>query len=220
MIVGRSGQKRQTMRFLLSALSGFALAACGSNGNGASGNQAAAPVQNAAAAAPAADPMPRVLAAMAALLADPASALYSNLRDGSVGSLCGAIAVPQPDGSHAAPVPFVVTPGGEALVSATPHLAWDAPEDPFPTAYARWCATPEELEAMRAAIAASPPAPPPEDPPPADDLPLDEAAPPPAPPPPPRPRLTSPPPRPPAARPEPPDPTEDSFFNAVRRPDR
>ncbi|HEX8217318.1 MAG TPA: hypothetical protein VF577_07625 [Allosphingosinicella sp.] len=208
---------------MLSALSFLALAACGSDGSGASGNnQAIAPTDNGAAAAPATDPMPRILTAMATLLADPASALYSSLREGSVGSICGAIAVPQPGGAHAAPVPFVVTPGGEALVSATAHLAWDAPEDPFPTAYARYCATPEELEAMRAAIAASPAPPPPEEPPPAEDLPLDEAIPAPVPvPPPPRPRLTRPPAQPPAARPEPPsDPNDVSFVNAVRRPDQ
>jgi hypothetical protein len=210
-----------TMRFLPATAASAAcaaLAACGPNASSPFGNEAAV-AANAAenASAPARDPMPRVLAAMAALLVDPESARYSNLRDGSVGSICGAVAVRQPDGGHAPPVPFVVTPEGAALVSATPRLAWEALEDPFPPAYARWCATPAELEQMRAAIAASPLRLP-EQPPPAD-LPLgNETAPPPAPPEPP-PRATPAPPRPPVAKWEPADPDDVSFTNAVRRAD-
>ena len=220
MLAAGSLHKRRVIRSLLPTACSLALVACGSNGSGASDDsQAAAPVENAAGPASAASHLPRVLAAMAVLLADPASALYTNLRDGSVGSICGSVAVPRPDGTHAPPVPFVVTPDGLALVSATPRLAWDAPEDPFPTAYARWCATPEELDAMRAAIAASPAPPPPEEPPPAEELPEDDPA-PQAPPPPSRPRVARPPARPPTTRPEPPaDPNDVSFTNAVRRPD-
>lgn len=211
------------MRFLVAIL-GFclALAGCGSDRSGAADNQAAAPSAEPAAGAqaPAQDLAPRVLAAMAALLPDPGSALYPNLREGSAGSVCGAVALRQPNGTHAAPVPFVVTPEGVALISATPHLAWDAVEDPFPPAYARWCATPEELEAMRAQIAAAPPPPPAEDPPPADvDMPEE-----PAPPPPPRaqPKASPPPPAQPPVTPwsGPSDPNDVSFTNAVRRPDQ
>jgi len=211
------------MRFLSAAVLCLALAACGSDENADAGNnQAAGPAENAAAApGSAADPMPRVLAAMEGLLVDPSAALYSNLRPGSVGSICGAIAVPLPNGTRAPPVPFVVSPEGIALVSATPHLAWDMPEDPFPTAYARWCATPRELEEMQAAIAASPARPPPDQSLPGDPLPggnMVEPAPQPPlqPPPQPEPRATRPP-----ARPEPPsDPNDVSFTNAVRRPDQ
>ena len=208
------------MRTLLATAALLALAACGSDG-AADDNQAAAPAGNAAAAAAGARLMPRVTAAMAVLLADPASALYSGVREGSAGSVCGSIAVPRTDGTHSPPVPFVVTPEGVALLSATPQLGWDAPEDPFPPAYARWCATPEELEEMRARIAASPAPPPPDEelPPPAEELPLEDQ---PAPPPPPKAetRVPPPPPRPPVTPWEPADPNDVSFTNQVRRPDQ
>ncbi|HYG30651.1 MAG TPA: hypothetical protein VD887_10610 [Allosphingosinicella sp.] len=203
------------MRFLLPSFACLVLAACGRDAE--SGGDQAAPPANAAAAAPGAELMPRVVAAMAALGIDPASAQVSNLRSGSAGAICGSLAVRTPDGTQAPPVPFLVTPEGGALVSATGNLGWDAPEDPFPPAYARWCATPRELEEMRAAIAASPAPPPPEEePPPPADLPAGEeqgSAPPP-------PRAAPPPARPPAQKWEPADPNDVSFTNQVRRPDR
>lgn len=218
MFAGPASRKRGATRSLLPpVLSCLALAACGSNGGGSAGNgQAAAPAENAA-QAQAAGPMPRILAAMGALLVDPGSARYSNLREGSVGSFCGTVAVRQPDGTHAAPVPFVVTPEGVAHVSATPHLSWEAPEDPFPTAYARWCATPQELEAMRAAIAASPAPPAPDEPLPLDEPADDDAAPVV---PPPEPGAARQPVRQPVPKWEPADPNDVSFTNAVRRPDQ
>jgi len=204
------------MRFLLPSLACLALAACGSDAESGN-NQAAGPAANAAAAAPGAELMPRVLAALAAAGVDPTTAQLSNLRLGSVGAICGSVALPGPDGAQAPPVPFVVSPEGAALVSATPTLGWDVPEDPFPPAYARWCATPAELEEMRARIAASP-APPPreEEPPPPEELPPDQ---PPAALPPP-PRAAPPPARPPVPKWEPADPNDVSFTNQVRRPDR
>ena len=207
------------MRTLSLTASLLALAACNSDGS-PDNNQAAVPAANAAAAAADARLTPRVLAAMAVLLADPGSALYSSVREGSAGSICGSIAVPRTDGTHSPPVPFVVTPEGVALLRATPQLGWDAPEDPFPPAYARWCATPQELEEMRARIAASRAPPPDEElPPPAEELPLEDQ---PAPPPPPPAQTRVPPaPRTPPVTPwEPADPNDVSFTNQVRRPDQ
>ncbi|HEX8365147.1 MAG TPA: hypothetical protein VF603_07680 [Allosphingosinicella sp.] len=205
------------MRFLLPSLACLIVAACGPSAESGGDRAAVLPGNEAAAAAPGAELMPRVLAAMAALGIDPAAAQILNLRSGSAGAICGSLAVPSPDGTQAPPVPFLVTPEGAALLSATGNLGWDVPEDPFPPAYARWCATPRELEEMRAAIAASPASPPPEQEPPlAADLPPEEE-PGPAPPPP---RAAPPPARPPVPKWEPADPNDVSFTNQVRRPDR
>jgi hypothetical protein len=203
------------MRFLLPSLACLALAACGPDAP-SGGNQTGAPGNAAAAAAPGAELMPRVLAAMAALGIDPASSQFSNIRSGSAGAICGSLAVRGPEGTQAPPVPFLVTPEGAALVSATADLGWDVPEDMFPPAYARWCATPRELDEMRAAIAASPAPPPPEEEPlpPAEPLPGEESA--PAPPP----RAAPPLARPPPPKWEPADPNDVSFRNQVQRPDQ
>ncbi|MEA3017836.1 MAG: hypothetical protein QOI38_2558 [Sphingomonadales bacterium] len=207
------------MRFLLPSLVCLALAACGPDAQ-PGGNRAPPPGNAAAAvAAPGAELMPRVVAAMAALGIDPASSQFSNLRSGSAGAICGSVAVRGPDGTQAPPVPFLVPPEGAAMVSATAELGWDVPEDMFPPTYARWCATPRELEEMRAAIAAAPAPPPEEEPPLADEEPPSGEEPGPAPAPPP-PRAAPPAARPPVPKWEPADPSDVSFTNQVRRPDR
>jgi hypothetical protein len=195
----------------------MSLAACNS-GDGA-GNDSSAQAGNISAdgSTTAGGPMARVLAAMASVLVDPSAAQYSNVREGSARSVCGSVAARQRNGTHGPALPFVVTPEGLALVSPTPRLAWNEPEDPFPTAYARWCATPEELEALRAQIATSPVPRAPEVPP--ADLDFGNEADPPAPVELPK-EAPSPTPRRPAPAEPPSDPNDVSFANAVRRSDQ
>lgn len=93
--------------------------------------------------------------ALAAILADPAGAGYSDLRAGAAGALCGRVDARQVDGRSDGPRPFVVTPEGVAVLSATTEVMFAAPEDLFPDFYIRWCASPDELRRIGPRIAAA-----------------------------------------------------------------
>ena len=197
------------------------LAGCGSDdgGAGAGGDPrdrqdadaaAAANAMLANLAAPAEDPARlREIVARAMPLALPGAkdAAYRNLRSGAGGSVCGEVA---PKAAAGAPAfrPFLVDPGGVALVAAAPELKLDDPNDFFADAWIRWCATPQELQTIAPKLRQAATAPPP--PPPGQ---VDAANPPQLPAAPP-----SPPVAPPPRRPAPPQPpaTIDSFVNAVR----
>jgi len=200
------GAMRRTLTLLL------LLAGCDSDpaGDTAPASEAAVP----AAAVPAAlspaqqaaQNQEKAAQALAAILADPKSARYSEVRAGAAGAVCGRIDAKQPDGGAAGPRPFVVTPEGVAVISPAPQVMFDDPDDMFPDFYIRWCASPEELKRIGPRIAAAPP---PEAPP-AEDLTavLDTALPPPA-----APQAAAD-----AARATPPPPREeDSFSSAVMR---
>lgn len=103
--------------------------------------------------------------ALAVILVDPKSARYSDVRPGAAGSVCGRVDSKQADGKYAGARPFVVTPEGVAVISATPQVMFDDPEDMFPDFYIRWCASPEELRTIGPRIDTSklPPPPPAED---------------------------------------------------------
>lgn len=115
----------------------------------------------AAAAAEVAAPVdPAVLQSKAqtllgAILSDPASARFSNLRGGPAGSICGAVDSKGSDGRYTGPRPFVITPEGVALVSPTAQVPFDQPDDIFPDFYIRWCASPEELARLGPLITAN-----------------------------------------------------------------
>ena len=165
----------------------------------------------------------RLRQVMAAILKDPESAQYWNVRGEPTGAICGQVD-PNEGGKLTGARPFVVTPEGVGLISATPEIMYGDPADMFPDFYIRWCATPEELAQVGPAIARREAA---EDPPPAPDLPGLEAPPPPEAPVP-APAAAPPPlapaaktqaaPSPPAAAPKSEAAEEESFSKAVRRP--
>ena len=94
--------------------------------------------------------------ALAAILADPAGARYSDLRAGAAGALCGRVEDRQAGGRSDGSRPFVVTPEGVAVLSATAEVMFTDPEDLFPDFYIRWCASPDELRRIGPRIAAAP----------------------------------------------------------------
>ena len=94
--------------------------------------------------------------ALAAILADPAGARYSDLRAGAAGALCGRVEDRQAGGRSDGSRPFVVTPEGVAVLSATAEVMFADPEDLFPDFYIRWCASPDELRRIGPRIAAAP----------------------------------------------------------------
>jgi hypothetical protein len=98
----------------------------------------------------------RASQALAVILADPESARYSDVRAGAAGSVCGLVDAKQAGGKYAGPRPFVVTPEGVAVISTTPQVMFDDPEDLFPDFYIRWCASPEELRGIGPRIASGP----------------------------------------------------------------
>ena len=98
----------------------------------------------------------RASQALAAILADPESARYSGLRAGAAGSVCGLVDAKQAGGKYAGPRPFVVTPEGVAVISTTPQVMFQDPEDLFPDFYIRWCASPDELKGLGPRIASGP----------------------------------------------------------------
>lgn len=108
----------------------------------------------------------RAVAALSILLPDARSARYAQVRPGTAGAVCGIVDARQADGKYSGPRPFVVSPEGVAVVSTTPLVNFDDPEDVFPDFYIRWCATPAELRTIGPRIAL-PDAPPPM----ADDIP-------------------------------------------------
>ncbi|HEX8402860.1 MAG TPA: hypothetical protein VF628_14300 [Allosphingosinicella sp.] len=159
----------------------------------------------------------RAKTSLRAIIADPGSMRFANLRAGASGSVCGDVDAKQADGQKAVR-PFVVTPEGVAVVSTTAQVKVDDPEDPFPDFYIRWCASPEELARLQPNMVGGETlglgAPPPDIP----DVPTDVPAALPAPAP--EPARETPPAQAKAEAPSrPPAPTsDDSFFNAVARP--
>lgn len=159
----------------------------------------------------------RAQTAVGAAILDPASARYANLREGSGGSICGDVNAKGEDGRLQGFRPFVVTPQGVAVVSSAATIAFDNPADIYPDFYLRYCAPLEELPTLHSKMAGGnsdlPPAPDAGPPAPLDLPPLDlpTRAPPP-PPPPPSARQPA------APKPQPKAQDEDSFFNAVIRP--
>lgn len=191
------------------------------NGNGAVPAAAHAGMEDPMANAAGVDPkllQARAQTAVGAAILDPASARYANLREGSGGSICGHVSAKGDDGRLQGFRPFVVTPEGVAVVSSAATIAFDNPADIYPDFYLRYCAPLEELPMLHSKIAgrnsdlpppgAGLPPPAPLDLPPLD---LPTRAPPP-PPPPPSARGPA------APKPETKAGDEDSFFNAVIRP--
>ena len=193
----------------------FGLAGCGPDG-GQGGGGGEPPADQAAAPAPSNTLSPAELETQArtalriALGAPPGR--LAHLRSGANGAICGEAETAPTATSIGGMRLFLVTRSGEAFVSRTETLGLDDPTDPFPNLYVQWCATPAEGRAIREQLSRMDPSevqlpPPPADPlaglppvPPDTDV---DAA--PAPPAPPRPR------------PRPRD--DDSFFNAVVRPE-
>lgn len=101
----------------------------------------------------------KAAAGLRAILPDPNDARYAELRAGTAGAVCGRVDTEQPDGKRSGLRPFVVTPDGVAVISLTPALMLNDPEDLFPDYYIRWCASTAELatlEVTEAANAAAP----------------------------------------------------------------
>jgi hypothetical protein len=93
----------------------------------------------------------KAAAGLRAILADPDDARYAELRPGTAGAVCGRIDTKQPDGKRTGFRPFVVTPEGVGVISLTPTVMLNDPEDIFPDYHIRWCATPEELVRLEVA---------------------------------------------------------------------
>jgi len=200
----------------------LALAAC-RGGDAQSNNQAAGAPADANAAAPAegtqAELQQRAMLALGATVPEIATARFVTIRAGAGRAICGQLSLPGPGGTWTPARPFVVTPEGAGVLSATPTVAWNDPRDPFPEPYGIWCASPEELQAVQSRPNGF--IPPPGDTP--ADLLTNDAT--------PEPDLGTPPeivqepvpppePAPRPRRPVPPrDPNDDSFFNAVLPPD-
>lgn len=86
--------------------------------------------------------------AMATTLPNAKDAQYRNLRPGTAGAVCGEVSVPGP---KQAPGPFrlfVVTSDAVAIVAEGATIDYDDAEDAFADAWLRWCATPDELQAL------------------------------------------------------------------------
>jgi hypothetical protein len=167
----------------------------------------------------------RAQTAVSAAILDPASARYANVREGSGGSICGDVNAKGENGRLQGFRPFVVAPEGIAVVSSAATIMFDNPADMFPDFYLRYCAPLEDLPMLQRKMAArTPDLPTPPDSslgtePPSDFPSLGPPLAPPPPPPPVPPSVPS------ARRPAPPGGeadakagNEDSFFNAVIRP--
>lgn len=100
----------------------------------------------------------RAAAAIGPIATDPR---FSEIRGGALNAVCGKVDSKLPNGQYAGFRPFVVTPEGVAVISATPTINFDDPADPFPDLYIRWCATPEEMQTIGPAVARSAAVPPP-----------------------------------------------------------
>jgi len=134
------------------------LAGCDDSSGGGTaappGDMPAAGVGQTAPADPAAVHREKARQALAAILPDAERALYSDVRGGAAGAVCGRVDANQADGGSPGPRPFVVTPEGVGLISSTAGIRFEDPEDLFPDFYIRWCATPEELRRIGPRIAA------------------------------------------------------------------
>jgi hypothetical protein len=83
----------------------------------------------------------QAVAALAGVLPGAAGAAYINVRSGSAGAICGEVDAGDALGRR----PFVVTPTGAAMLSPTPELRLEDPNDPFPDLYMQYCASTDEL---------------------------------------------------------------------------
>ena len=197
------------------------VSACGSNGEeespaGDDGMRAEEQAVAAGLADPAATADPAqlqalVAGAMAAAMPDAKDVQYRNVRPGSAGAACGEVARPGPRNAAGPFLPFVVTPEGLAVIGTTPTIAHDDPLDPIGDTWLRWCASPEELNAIAERMRTEGPAKAAtlDVPPPIEPIDLEPTQSPPAQQPQPA--------APPADRAPPPPPQIDSFFNSVQR---
>ena len=213
----RPGRARSVRRGpgRLALLGAFAAVACNSGGGPGGGNSVVLPeaeMNMAPGLSPeeAAQVRGRVETALGAALTDPILR-YANVRQGVREAICGEVETSAAGGAGTGLRPFIVTPGGEAVISATPALRLEEPSDPFPDLYMEYCASAEELRAIAERMEGMTPPPPPPVEHPAP------GAPPVAAPEPSEPRAADAPP-PPPRRPRPRPPGDDSFFNAVVRP--
>jgi hypothetical protein len=148
------------MRWLAALL---LLSACGSKSDEAASGEGAVPagLENLAEAGATQSPaqlQARAEAAIGAIAQDPR---FSEIRGGALNAVCGKVDSKLPSGKYGGAKPFVVTPEGVAVISATPRINFDDPADPFPDLYIRWCATPEEMQTIGSTVARTAEAPPP-----------------------------------------------------------
>ena len=180
------------------------LAAC--QGNRVDPDAGSNAQNEAAAANPNSAVLERARSALRAVLVDDSQVRYEEVRSVPGGAICGRIVRGGQAASDA--LPFVVTPAGEGFLGRSARLTLEDLSDPFPDIYMRWCSSIEELRALqleaeamaqRNGIVDDPDAN-------ADDIPLarDTVG-------------DSDPPVHPAV---PPSERDQSFLNAVRRPDR
>jgi hypothetical protein len=154
---------------LLAAL--LLLSACGSKsgneGEGGGGEASPAAIEGLAQAPGALSPEQMQAKAAAALSSIAEDPRFSEVRAGPLNAVCGKVDSKLTNGKYSGFRPFLVTPEGVAVISATPRIMFDDPADPFPDLYIRWCATPEEMQTIGPVIArtAELPPPPPELPP-------------------------------------------------------
>jgi len=99
----------------------------------------------------------QAIAALRAVLPNAETAAYRNIRPGFVGAICGEVGATNSAG-QSGPTPFIVTADGTATLSPTPGLALEDPTDTFPSLYARYCASAEELRQISARLEAMRPA--------------------------------------------------------------
>ena len=139
------------MRSALIALTTLMLTGCGSPGQVQPSGETSAVANEAlpSAPAPAGELEARVVRAMGQILREPASGRYSGLRSGTGGSICGTVNLGQRVGGDLGSRPFVITPAGAALLSASSRVDVADALDPFVDAHMRWCASPEELRAIQ-----------------------------------------------------------------------
>jgi hypothetical protein len=93
----------------------------------------------------------KALIGLRAILPNPDDAMFAEVRPGTAGAVCGKIDTEQPDGKRSGFRPFVVTPEGVGVISLSPDIMLNDPEDIFPDYYIRWCATPAELATLKVA---------------------------------------------------------------------
>jgi hypothetical protein len=147
-------------------LLGAALAACDNRAPpDESGPAAPPPPEIANAAVPSgvdeAALIERARTALATAIFHADTARLTNVREGSLGSVCGEVARPLGGGRFGEPLPFLVTRGGVAMVSSTPTVNLRNPDDLFPDVYVQMCASPAELTGMVAEMDGAAPEPPP-----------------------------------------------------------
>ncbi|HEY0148885.1 MAG TPA: hypothetical protein VGB70_07755 [Allosphingosinicella sp.] len=129
------------------------LAGCGSKDTdeATEGQPSAADPAAQVAAAPGPDPaqlQALVDRAMALAIPNAGKAQYRNVRAGAGGTACGEVSTPGPKGAPGPFRPFLVTNDAIALVANGPTINFEDPDDILADGWIRWCATPEELQAL------------------------------------------------------------------------